>query len=364
MSPRSPKAGTTSSLRRLAAVVLVAACAVIVGATTAAASNPVPYTDFQAKGDVGLCDRSGRAVTSGRITDRPFVWFAVSSMPAPQGYAGPGRKATLFIYQPRPSTYPNQWSADQMTSSSPYTNPRYPMAAATVADFSLQDYIAEFPPRWNGLLQLRIYYGAPGKPTWTDTYAATDIKVTGSTWSVVRGGSVPCTKGTAKPNETFRITPSPTGCRHEAVRDAVVDDERVARSERLGDTVQIGRGSDLGIAGRGRGSVERGRHRVRLGGGLVAAGSRGRRVRRGRRDLVVPAAHRGHRAEVTRHAPRRTGPRGAATAGRSRVFLLVAVTLVTLVLVAPVLWSRASARDVTTAPRPSSVTGAAGDGRL
>ena len=211
MSSRSPKARTTSSLRRLAAAALVVACAALIGTTTAAASNPVPYTDFQAKGSVGLCDKSGNAVTSGRITDRPFVWFAVSSMAAPQGYAVPGRKATLFIYQPRPNTYPNQWSADQMTSSSPYTNPRYPMAAATDADFSLKDYIAEFPPRWNGLLQLRIYYGAPGKPTWTDTYAATDITVSGSTWRVVRGASVPCTKGTAKPNETFRITPSPTG---------------------------------------------------------------------------------------------------------------------------------------------------------
>jgi cobalamin biosynthesis Mg chelatase CobN len=97
-----------------------------------------------------------------------------------------------------------------MTSSSPYTNPRYPMAAATDVDFTLQDFIAEFPPKWNGLLQLRMYYGIPGKPTWTDTYAATDITVTGSTWRVVRGASVPCTKGSAKPNEPFRITPSPS----------------------------------------------------------------------------------------------------------------------------------------------------------
>lgn len=205
------KAFTMSPLRRIAAVALVAASAAMLTATTATASNPVPYTDFQAKGSVGLCDKAGNAVTSGRITDRPFVWFAVSSMAAPQGYGGTGRKATLFIYQPRPNTYPNQWSADQMTSSSPYTNPRYPMAAASDVDFSLKDYIAEFPPMWNGLLQLRIYYGIPGKSTWTDTYAATDIKVTGSTWRVVRGASVPCTKGTAKPNETFRITPSPTG---------------------------------------------------------------------------------------------------------------------------------------------------------
>ena len=80
--------------------------------------------------------------------------------------------------------------------------------------------------------------------------------------------------------------------------------------------------------------------------------------------MVVPAAHPGLRAEVTGRGPRRAVERGPADDGRPPVFLLVAVTLVTMVVVAPLLWSRASARDVSVTPRPSSVTGAVGDGRL
>lgn len=198
------------SLGGLAAATLVALTVPVLAAAPAAAASPVPYTDFSAKGSVGLCDKSGNAVTSGKVTDKPFAWFAVSSMAAPAGYGGTGRKATLVIYQPRPGAYPNQWSGDQMTSSSPYTNPRYPMAAASAEDFSLQDFIHAFPPKLNGLLQLRIYYGIPNMPTWTETYAATDIRVTGSTWKVVRGASVPCTKGTAKVNEPFHIVASPS----------------------------------------------------------------------------------------------------------------------------------------------------------
>jgi hypothetical protein len=202
-------ASRLSILRLLAVLASVLGSAVLIAVPTSAA-NPVPYNDFAAHGSVGLCDKAGNAVTSGKLSDKPFAWFAVSSLAAPAGYAGTGRKATLYVYQPRPNTYPNQWSGDQMTSSSPYTNPRYPMAAATAEDFSLQDFVTAFPPRWNGLLQLRIYYGMPNMPTWTETYAATDIKVTGSTWKVVRGASVPCTKGSATPNEPFHLSPSPS----------------------------------------------------------------------------------------------------------------------------------------------------------
>jgi hypothetical protein len=179
-------------------------------AAPASASQPVPYDDFAAHGSVGLCDKAGHPVRSGSIHDKPFAWLAVSSMPAPAGYGGAGRKATLFIYQPRPHTYAPQWSGDQMTSSSPYTNPRFPMAAASRLDFTLADFIHEFPPRWNGLLQLRMYFGIPGKPTSAETYPATDIKVTGSTWRVVRGASVPCTSGSAVPNEPALATHAPT----------------------------------------------------------------------------------------------------------------------------------------------------------
>ena len=177
------------------------------------AEEAVPYQDFAATGSIGLCDRNGQQITSGRITDKPFAWRAVSSVKAPDGYTGEGRRASLLIYQPRPKTYPPQWNGDTLTSSSTYSNPDVPMAAATDRDASLADFIAAFPPKWDGYLQLRMYFGIAGKPVPTDAYPAADIKVTGDTWTMVRGATVSCTAGTAKDTEQKPLAtakPKPT----------------------------------------------------------------------------------------------------------------------------------------------------------
>jgi hypothetical protein len=71
------------------------------------------------------------------------------------------------------------------------------MAQATALDGSLADYLADFPTMLDGLVQLRIYLGAPGQPAYTLKYAATDLKVSGDTWTVARGASVSCTTGSA-----------------------------------------------------------------------------------------------------------------------------------------------------------------------
>ena len=176
-------------------------------ATPASASEPVPYRDFASTGTIGLCDKAGHAITSGKVSDRPFVWTAVSSVAPPAGYEGEGRRATLYIYQPRPNTYPPEWNGDLMTSASLYSNPRHPIAAATPRDFTLAEFIQEFHPMWNGVLQLRMYVGASGKQVHTVSYPTTDIKVTGNTWKVVRGGGVACNLGTSLP---FEQTPLPT----------------------------------------------------------------------------------------------------------------------------------------------------------
>lgn len=193
---------------RLAVALVLAAGVVGATADPAMAEDSVPYQDFSASGSVGLCDQDGKPVTSGKITDKPFVWFAASSMPAPAGYDGKGRKATLVIFQPRPKTYPPQWNGDQLTSSSPYTNPEVPMAAASARDFSLADFISAYKPIYDGYFQLRMYFGIPGKATYTEAYPATDIKVEGDTWRVVRGESVPCDRGTAVPDEQPGPTPA------------------------------------------------------------------------------------------------------------------------------------------------------------
>jgi hypothetical protein len=66
--------------------------------------------------------------------------------------------------------------------------------------------MANFSPSWGGLLQLRIFLGAPDATSGSATYPATDIQVTGDTWRVVRGGSVPCSSGNAQSVESVLLS--------------------------------------------------------------------------------------------------------------------------------------------------------------
>ncbi len=191
------------------------------GATGSSAAPP--YTDPNVTGTIGLCDASGHLVTQGTIAATPFVSSAVSSVAPPRGYGGAGRTAALFLYQPRTGVAPGDWSGQLMTSSSQYTNAQHPMTVATGGDPSLADFLSTFPATWSGYLELRLYLGAPGQPQYTQTYAATDIRVTGQTWQVARGGVGPCGSGTAvslesrelpksltDPDTTVAPTPSPS----------------------------------------------------------------------------------------------------------------------------------------------------------
>lgn len=190
-----------------AVVVLLAALSAFFGMAASAQAAGVPYVDESASGSVGLCDSSGHALTHGNINDKPFVWRAVSSVAAPDPVNGPGRRATLYAFQPRKKINSLLWSGEKMTSSSTYSNVRYPMAQATLADRKLANFLNDFPPQWNGFVQLRMYLSAPGQqPDPTATYAATDLRISGDTWTVVHGASVPCTDGAAQDTEI--LTPA------------------------------------------------------------------------------------------------------------------------------------------------------------
>jgi hypothetical protein len=190
------KASTLSTVTGLFALSVLATAA-------PASAESVAYQDSAAKGSIGLCDSSGKPVTGGNIHDRPFVWRAVASDQPAEPYGAKGTKATLLAYQPRPNTPADAWNGDTLTSTSTYTNPRYPMAQATSVDFTLQDFLNEYKPMVDGMIQLRMYVGAPGVGTLTESYPTTDIKVTGDTWHVVRGGSVPCSNGSAESSEVL-----------------------------------------------------------------------------------------------------------------------------------------------------------------
>jgi len=189
------------------------------GAGTSVAASGVPYTDTRAVGSVGLCNAAGQAITKGSIHDVPFVTKAIDSTPAAAPYNGAGETATLFIYQPRQSVQPAEWHGEQLGASGRSSTPTHPTAIVTAGDGPLAAVLSDYPPLWDGLMQLRIYLGAPNEPIYNSTYDATDIKITGDTWQVVHGDSVPCGNGQSVSLEQalasafpqLTATPSPSG---------------------------------------------------------------------------------------------------------------------------------------------------------
>ena len=194
------------------AAVMFGAAVVGPGAATgvASAATGVPYTDPAATGYIGLCNQAGQQVTSGNVNTTPFVWRAVSSEPAPSPYNNTGRTAILVGYQPQQALPPGDWSGEELTASSQYTNPTNPMAAFTDADDSLEDLIQDYPPKWDGFLQLRMYLGTDNEPSYQEKYPVLNVQVQGDTWHAVGGGTVNCNSGTSESIETILLPASTT----------------------------------------------------------------------------------------------------------------------------------------------------------
>jgi hypothetical protein len=196
------------AMRFLVPVGLALVCSLGV-AGAAAASSGVPYTDPNAVGYIGLCNQAGHQITSGSINTTPFAWRAVSTQPAPAPYNNAYRTAILLAYQPQQGLAPGEWSGDELTASSRYTNPANPMTAATGGDDSLEDFIEEFHPKWDGYLQLRMYLGTQNEQQYELHYPALNIEVTGNTWSAVGGGPVNCNAGSSVSIESI-VLPTTT----------------------------------------------------------------------------------------------------------------------------------------------------------
>jgi hypothetical protein len=164
-------------------------------------ADTVPYKDPSAVGSITLCDTTGHALTSGRTDFAPFAWRAVGSLAAKAPYNGTGRTATLYAYQPIQNVDPANWFGQNLTGSARYTDPGHPMVASTPADPTLASYLVAYPTKWGGLVQLRMFVGAPNNPTYFSTYNAATIKVTGDTWTMIQGGGGSCAAGTAVSDE-------------------------------------------------------------------------------------------------------------------------------------------------------------------
>jgi len=192
------------------ALALAAGCtwvALLTAPVAFAAQAPVPYTDARSTGTITLCDQLGNRITTGKITDAPFAWKLIGSTAPVYPYDQPGRTATLFAYQPRQGVDPPQWSGAQLTAASRYTSAKNPTAVATPRDPALTQFTLAYPTKWEGLVQLRLFLGGPGLPVQSQHYDSADLRLAGNTWTLVRGGSLPCSSGAARSNEDVLLTP-------------------------------------------------------------------------------------------------------------------------------------------------------------
>jgi hypothetical protein len=189
---------TNSWARLVGRLGLVGVVAILASGFTMAdafAASGLPYTDQYAHGSIGLCDKAGNNITHGSVYDKPFAWRAVSSISASAALAGPGRKATLYAYQPRKGVDPANWSGQQLGAASAYSSTSVPVAQQTARDPALSDYLNNFPPQWDKLVELRIYFGALNSPVSASAYPAADIRITGTTWTLLNGAKVDCNGG-------------------------------------------------------------------------------------------------------------------------------------------------------------------------
>jgi hypothetical protein len=187
------------------AVIAVATLVSLGPATVASASSsPVPFTDPAQNGSITLCNKAGQAVTSGSMLSLPFIWKAISSTSSPVHYRHHGL-ATLYAFQPIEYVAPGDWTGDQLTGSSYFSNFAHPAAAGTAADEPLITFSQGYPLHWQGLLQLRLYYTHANQEPYATTYPTAVLRVTGNTWTMLQGGGTPCSASKAVSLETLAL---------------------------------------------------------------------------------------------------------------------------------------------------------------
>ena len=203
-STNTPRRRRIASMSGVAAafVVLISALA----PATASASSNVPFTDPSASGALTLCGRNDQPVRSGSLLTVPFVWKVISSMATPQGYT----RGYTAVFQPIQHEDPSDWSGYQLTTVATFSNPAHPVAQATDKDPPLEWPDHNFPPYWSGFYQLRMFFAGPGLASYNSTYPTAVIRVQGSTWTLVQGGTTPCDAGTAVSYESVVLPKSET----------------------------------------------------------------------------------------------------------------------------------------------------------
>ena len=202
MSATTTESTTTTAPRRARVLAIVAAL-LVVGLVAAAVlwrtggqdDVKPPYDDPQAGGLITLCSADGKAVTGGRVDDRPFADVVLGQTGLPSGTEPDGAVATLFAYQPRAGIAAGEFSGTPLTAAAALADPDQPEVPVTKDTWSVSDFVTAYPATDDGFVQLRIYLGTPEVGTLTEgTYDTADLRVDGDSWELVRGGTASCTQ--------------------------------------------------------------------------------------------------------------------------------------------------------------------------
>ena len=166
--------------------------------TSTVPATPPPYQPIgnpPAIGTLKFFNAAGVQITGGSINDAPFAAYVQSSAPGRVG----DTKATLFGYLPKAGIDWDGWSGDQLSASTVYPSLSAPAALAssslplvslTAGDGPIAALQATYPHTeapsnaYYGLYNLRVKTSGPGQAV-GPTFAQADIKITGSTWTVV-----------------------------------------------------------------------------------------------------------------------------------------------------------------------------------
>jgi hypothetical protein len=193
----------------------LAAGIVLVGGGAAYAAAPSYEPDPQSFGTLSFFDSSGNPVTSGTITNAPLAAYVVGSNPGRTG----DTSTLLNLAQPNPNSATSGWNQDNLTGSSAYPLPAagnpanivalsqtHPVSKGTSSDFTVANFISEFPntgptgtgcaysvgnpagctnTAYQNLYEVRLItaQGANQDPQ----YQVADILVSGNTWTQVYG---------------------------------------------------------------------------------------------------------------------------------------------------------------------------------
>jgi hypothetical protein len=171
----------------------------------ASATSPAPWEPVGSPevGNLLLFNSAGQQITGGNLTDAPIAAYVEGTTTLRTG----DTKATLKAYTPVSGQPVGAWTGGLLSASastfpdtgapSNLASSGLPLVTGTSSDNSLATYISSNPNAdtsttdgYGGVYVLRLVTSGPGLSA-TATYDATDIQVTGSTWSVVYPAPVP-----------------------------------------------------------------------------------------------------------------------------------------------------------------------------